>query len=260
MEPSRRILRRMQYLRDQDGIMNRYLREGTNWESHLHKTKAFITSSFKDQSLDSIAILGSGWLLDVPLEELNRRFKKIYLVDIVHPPQVKKRTEAMERVELVEADLTGGAIEQVWREVKQRGSRRGECLTEHLISNLKLESPLHGINPDAIASVNLLNQLDILLVEFMEKHGYFKQESPDAFRKLIQTFHLEWITRTPGSLVTDTVEVNRDKNGNESTRPLLYTGLPEGARSEQWKWRFDSRGTYRHNTLTHMEVRAVEWS
>ena len=38
--------------------------------------------------------------------------EQIYLVDIYHPIQIRKKTAAMSQVELIEEDLTGGAIEQ----------------------------------------------------------------------------------------------------------------------------------------------------
>jgi len=235
--------------------MNRYLRERERWDDHLEKTKAFITASFKTLSAESVAVLGSGWLLDVPLEELESRFSRVYLVDIFHPPQVRKKTENMDRVELVEADLTGGALDQVWQIRRKKSS----CSLDELLKDLRLNSPLTGISPGAVISVNLLNQLDIILCDFLKKRGTFGEEPLDRFRSTIQSFHLEWITRTPGCLVTDTTEVSRDIRGNKTRKPLLYTRLPEGIRTGKWTWEFDTRGTYRSGNHTSMEVQAVEW-
>ncbi len=142
-----------------------------------------------------MAVLGSGWLLDVPLEHLAARCRKIYLVDIHHPPQVRKRTERIDSVELVEADLTGGAISQFWKLAKDRDPGQLEALTESIL----LEAPLPGLHPDMIISVNLLNQLDTILCDFLKEKGIFKDDqSLDHLRSVIQSFHLEWITSTPG--------------------------------------------------------------
>ena len=99
-----------------------------------------------------------------------------------------------------------------------------------------------------------------MLCDFLRRHGYFKLAAPDGFRKMIQSFHLEWITRKPGCLITDTTEFNLDREGNESARGLLYTELPSGFRSEQWDWEFDTMKTYRPGNRTRMRVRAVEWA
>ena len=255
MNNSRKILRRMGYLRDQEGIMNRYLRERDRWDDHLEKTRAFINGSFELLSAESVAVLGSGWLLDVPLRELESRFSRVYLVDIIHPPQVRKKTEAMDRVELVEADLTGGAISQVWKI-----SRKKDCFSlDDFLHDLQLTPPLRGIRPGALISVNLLNQLDIILCDFLIKQGTFGNEPLDRFRSALQSFHLEWITRTPGCLVTDATEKSSDNRGNESFKPLLYTPLPDGIRTGQWSWEFDTQGTYRSGIRTSMKVQAVEW-
>jgi hypothetical protein len=56
------------------------------------------------------------------------------------------------------------------------------------------------------------------------------------------------------------VEINRDRSGKESRKNLIYCDLPSGIRTDTWKWAFDSHGTYRSGSLTHMEVQAVEWS
>ncbi len=256
MNTPRKVLRRMGFIRDQHGIMNRYLREKSHWHAHLENTRRFISSSFTGVSAGSVAVLGSGWLLDVPIMELTERFRKVYLVDIFHPPQVRKRTEKLEQVELVEADLTGGAIEQVWRLTREKGVKSLDSLVEKLL----LEPPLSRVEPEVTVSVNLLNQLDIILFDFLKKKGYFRNEPADRFRSLIQSFHVEWISASPGCLITDTTELSTGKAGHESARPLIFTDLPEGFRKERWSWDFDTQGTYRAGSRIRMEVQAVEWS
>ncbi len=254
-EKQQQIIRRMGYVRDQEGIMNRYIREKNHWEIHLEKTREFINTSFTDLSISSVAILGSGWLLDVPLEEMRTRYEHLYLVDIHHPPQIRKKVGGLENVELIEADLTGGAIELVWQAAKKR---RDHSL-DTILNESSLSPPLSHLSPDAFISLNLLNQLDIILCDFLEKTGYFQQETRDHFRSLIQTFHLDWITQIPGCIVTDTVEVSKDSHGRETFISLLYTDLPEGHRKSQWSWEFDTHGRYDPGCRTRMEVQAIEW-
>ncbi len=56
----------MKYISDQKGILNRYLAEGNNWEAHLEKTRGFITGCLEKNKPETVAVLGSGWLLDIP--------------------------------------------------------------------------------------------------------------------------------------------------------------------------------------------------
>jgi hypothetical protein len=246
----------MGFHRDQEGIMNRYLREKGNWDSHLNHSKEFIIQCFRDERIQTVAVLGSGWLLDVPLDKMTERFSTIYLVDIRHPPQVRKRVESMKRVKLVETDLTGGAIEQLWKRIHRQRLRD----PEEIIRDLAFTPPLEQLQPDAHISVNLLNQLDILLCDYLEKRRHFQQQPLIRLRSWLQKTHLDWIMSRPGCVITDTVEVNRDKSGIESRKNLIYCDLPEGIHSSAWMWEFDSRGTYHSGNQTRMEVRAVEWS
>lgn len=251
----KKIIRRIGYIRDQRGIMNRYIREKGPWEQHLEHTRTFIRSSFREKDIESVAVLGSGWLLDIPLEDLNTRFKQIYLVDIHHPPQIRKKVEAMKNIKLLETDLSGGAINQIWRGVQSKGIH----FIDQILEEISLTPPLLNIHPDAVVSVNLLNQLDIILCEFLEKQGVVQPELIESFRSRLQAFHLQWITTCPGCLVTDTIEVSTDHNGKESFKSLLYTNLPEGHRSNHWSWDFDTHGTYMPGVHTRMEVQAIEW-
>lgn len=250
----------MGYLRDQRGIMSRYLRESSNWEKHLELTRSFISSAFTDtfpgkDKKESIAILGSGWLLDVPLEELTRRFGKVYLVDINHPPQIRKKASHMDHVYLLEEDLSGGAIEQVWQFTSEKRKRP----LEELIKGITLSPSLNSIDPSVMISVNLLNQLDIIICDHLIKKGYSEENDLKQIRGIIQSSHLDWITQVPGCLITDTREISIDKDGNETANTLVYTELPQGLRREQWSWEFDNSGNYRPGSRSKMEVEALEW-
>jgi len=144
----------MGFIKDQQGLMNRFIRESSGWKTHLEKTRNFISGSFHQTEAETVAVLGSGWLLDVPLEDLIKRFRHIYLVDMHHPIQIRKKTADMNKVELVEEDITGGAVAQIWESF--RGSKK-QMLEEILKGQIDLQTPLPGIHPDAFISVNLLD-------------------------------------------------------------------------------------------------------
>lgn len=250
----------MGYLRDQEGIMNRYLRESDQWEGHLDRTRNFIKSSFPinpegKKNPGAVAVLGSGWLLDVPLEHLTEAFESVDLVDINHPPQIKKKTEKLKNVVLVEEDLSGGAIEQVWN--LTRG--KGPATLDDFMASLEFTPPLEGRATSALISLNLLNQLDIILCDYLSRKLNADPEILDLLRSRIQKDHLQWITRKPGCLVTDIREISIHRDGHREEKSLLFARLPQGSHREQWKWEFDSTGSYRHGFRSIMEVEAVSW-
>ena len=257
MKKRSQSIRRMDFIKDQEGIMNRYMREASNWKNHLERTRNFIAASFAHTEAETVAVLGSGWLLDVPLDHLVRRFRHIYLVDIHHPIQIRKKTAGKSQVELIEADLTGGAIDKIWQYYKENKTPSEEGPVP---LQLQLSPPLAHIQTDALISVNLLNQLDIILCDYILKQKPFQQADLAPFRAAIQAFHLDWISNLPACLVTDIMEEVVDKNGVKSSKALLYTQLPEGMRQDRWWWDFDTQGTYNPGSRTRMEVHALEWS
>jgi len=246
----------MGFIKDQQGLMNRFIRESSGWKTHLEKTRNFISGSFHQTEAETVAVLGSGWLLDVPLEDLIKRFRHIYLVDMHHPIQIRKKTADMNKVELVEEDITGGAVAQIWESF--RGSKK-QMLEEILKGQIDLQTPLPGIHPDAFISVNLLDQLDAFLCDYLMKQGRFQQEALAPLRASIQASHLDWIKKKPGCLVTDAIEEVVDRKGNRSSKGVLYTELPAGIRYDSWRWDFDTMETYHPGSRTYMEVQAVEW-
>ncbi len=251
-----RAKKQMGFVKDQEGIMNRYMRESSHWAKHLERSRNFISEAFNHSDAETVAVLGSGWLLDVPLDKLLSRFKHIYLVDIHHPVQIRKKTAGMKQIELIEEDLTGGAIEQIWLMLKEHSNLMPAGDLSDLIS---LKAPLAQIMPDALISVNLLNQLDIILCDYIRKQGHFQQATLTPFRAAIQAFHLNWISNKPACLITDIREELWNKSGNFTSKALIHTDLPHGIRRDNWWWDFDTQGTYHPESRTRMEVQAIEW-
>jgi len=253
----KKMLRRMGYLLDQEGIMNRFLRESEAWQDHLRRTRNFIATSFPDPAIRSVAVLGSGWLLDIPLDQLVERFEHIVLIDIHHPAQVRRKVRDMAKVELFEADLTGGAVEQIYQ--LSRSGRLPDA-REELPSLLSLEAPGECRNADALISANLLNQLDIILCDFLSRQFDYQQGLLLPLRSHLQRFHLDWISEKPGCVISDVREINQAKSGEISRKSLIHTDLLDGFRQEQWIWHFDYSGNYHPGSRTSMEVQAIEWS
>ncbi|MFN8208842.1 MAG: hypothetical protein U0T82_15755 [Bacteroidales bacterium] len=262
-----RMLRRMHYFRNMEGMYNRYLREHKGWDVHLGKTRKFIENFVNRQAEhQNLIVLGSGWLLDVPIEFLVEKYSIVYLADIVHPPQVKHKYRNYSPIRWVETDLTGGYLSSVYELVKQQGKTlspeslfvlkpQPERTFQDLFGKTNRENP----GSTHLISVNLLSQLDGMLTDYLQDHTHLKPGQILPFRRKIQQDHLDLLKNTgPACLITDFTEYRQPvKNGAAVETKLILPDWPDSPHKEQWKWGFDSSGSYLEDYTVSMLVRAI---
>jgi hypothetical protein len=249
--PSRKILRRMDYISDQKGILRRYLREFEGWNEHIRKSGNFITEVLQSNEFNHVVVLGSGWLLDFPIENMLNLVRKITLVDINFPSQILRKVENLEGVECVRADITGGFIESVYEQLNK--SPKEFSIPENI-------NPPH-ISPEKgklIISLNILNQLDILLADYILQKARTGEEYINLFRKTLQEEHIRMLKEHPFILITDYREILINTKGQIlEEKELIFTELPSGGHEKEWEWQFDTHQLYHENANTHMKVRAM---
>jgi hypothetical protein len=200
-------------------------------------------------------VLGSGWLLELPLSEMLEKTNKICLADIIHPPDVIEQTGKLENVMLTEQDLTGGLIAEVWQKTrKHHFFNRMKSLDNIQIPLYKTES-----DPGLVISLNILTQLESLLIDFIKKRGRIKEEEFDLFRAEIQKKHIDFLLNHKSILITDVAEVLTDSKGGVKTIATLMTDLPPADLSEEWTWDFDLKGADYYNTRSVMKVVAIKF-
>ncbi|MDR1865390.1 MAG: class I SAM-dependent methyltransferase [Bacteroidales bacterium] len=249
----RRIFRRMGYYGDQSGILRRYRRERQGWDEHLQHTRRFITAAAQNKRRQSAIVLGSGWLLDVPLQELSGMFDRVTLTDVRHPRTVKRQAAKSGNVELLACDISGFALPVYRYAQKYRNKRQ--------------RPPLDVICPDAapdlsaydfVVSCNVLTQLDILLIDYLRLFFLPDEEEIIAFRKKVQQTHIEMLPQHRSCLITDTTERTLTPGGEEQCMTLLYHPVALRIDAQRWKWIFDTGMTYYPDKKTILEVMAVE--
>lgn len=245
----------MKYISDQQGIIERYLEEHEGWKLHLENTRSFIMDCVKKYTPESVIIMGSGWLLDVPLKELIPMCKRIYLADIWHPRQVRAMIQKYPNCSLVYTDLTGGAVKQVYDLVKSF-RKTGNMESLRSISSSKPELPDKN---SYMISLNILNQLDIILVDYIKRFIKYSDEEIREFRKQIQENHLAFLKPGQSCLIVDREEIVSDsKNQVVATKKPVYAELPEGKKRMEWKWSFDQGGAFNKGNKTEFNVIAIE--
>ena len=251
--PSDKILKRMGYFNDQEGIIRRYIDEEFNWNEHLQKSKSFIKKCIEEVKPQNVAVLGSGWLLDVPLDFLVESCNRVFLFDIRHPRQITHKYRGEKKIKFINQDVTGGSIEEVYEILKHNKSdlNKLDTITK---AGFTASEPI-----DYIISVNILNQLDILILEYIRRFSLPENLNMDRLRKIIQEAHIASLKKSASCLITDFEEMIYDKD-NEliKTNSLLFTELPAYRKREDWIWKFDTQMTFYPNRRTFLKVLAMQ--
>lgn len=244
-----RIARKAGYVKDQNGIQNRFVRESTQWQSHLNNTKKYIVDTILSSPQHcNIAILGSGWLFDVPIDELSNTYSNVDLYDIVHPEQIVVKMNKYKNVHLKQIDLTGGAVSL---------AEKARSLDEFLLLFSTIQLPDFS-QYDCVVSVNLLNQLDIILCDYLIKKFKVQESQLLPIRTVIQQRHIDMLPKGKTCLITDYCEGNKSVDtSKEETKSLIYCTLPQGNNVEEWIWHFDTNQMYHKGWITTMKVRAM---
>ncbi|MCF8380526.1 MAG: uracil-DNA glycosylase family protein [Bacteroidales bacterium] len=254
--PSKKALRKMGYLSDQAGIVNRYFREEGNWHSHIDNCHAFILQEITKAKPKQILVLGSGWLLDFPIDSEQIFMIDISLADIHHPRQIRHKINKLNNVELIEADVTGGLIEKVflWVQEARKSGKRPD------ISEWEIPLITFCKDYDYVISLNILNQLDILLVDYIRKFWDFSDEEILSFRKRIQNAHTSIFNSSPGILISDIKELQKDKKGRVvNEKKLIFADFPKAKTRKSWVWNFDTNFAYNNSYQIDMAVDAISF-
>ena len=241
----------MEFLSGQSGIMSRMLREEGGWQSHLVKSSEYIKLAIKDQKPRSIRILGSGWLLDVPMQFLLESCEKIILTDIIHPNQIINKYSGYKNVEFETLDITGGIVDLIYNQKKKNFEGN------EFIQKLSAIKPLI-FSEDMIVSVNLLSQLSIILTDYLAKKVRLSDAQTIAITEEIQKKHIEMLPAQKSVLIFDYEEEYHDEDGKLiGSKPTVYTTIPEGIEKRGWNWRFDTKMMYKEDCKTTLRVIAI---
>ena len=248
-----RMFRKMGYFNDQSGILRRYRREREGWEAHLLNTRKFAIEAMQGKNRKSAVVLGSGWLLDVPVEEMSRYFEKLYLYDIRHPAEVKKRVKSLGNVEFRVCDISCYAS-AVYQYVKQYRNHINRPPINSIQPQIALD--LNGF--DFVFSCNILNQLDILLIDYLSQFFELSNEETKIFCSNIQHCHVDTLPRNRSCMVADYKEITLTPAGKEiSRRNSVFHPVIHRADARRWTWEFDKKMTYYKDKITFFEVMGV---
>lgn len=242
---------KMGYRPIQAGIMRRFLREEGAWGSHLNKTREYILESIKETNPRSVRILGSGWLLDIPIQELINVCESIVLVDIIHPPQVVNKYSKYSNVTFESADITGGLVDLCYSQSKKGFEY------DSFIDQLQSVKPII-FSEDLIISANLTSQLSVMLTDYLSAKLKLTNTQITSVAEVIQQKHLEILPRNKSVLITDFEEEYYDEDDKFiGSKPTVYINLPVNGTRKEWGWKFDTKMFYKEDCKTILKVVAV---
>lgn len=183
--PAPRPLRDLGYLSELIAIGARHRRCAAAWADHLARSRQVILETAETAPRRRTAVvLGSGRLLDVPLAELAALFQSVVLVDVLHPLPVRWQARQYSNVTLLAQDITGTAeVLHAWRPGQAFPVPRGFDL-------------LHRKDVDFVVSLNLLSQLGVLPIEWIEKQaGPAGRAAAESFSAALTRTHLDDLAR-----------------------------------------------------------------
>ncbi|MGB8491243.1 MAG: hypothetical protein WCE64_09300 [Bacteroidales bacterium] len=233
----RLMLHRMGYYDYQQGLIYRHLNQEGGWSSHLENCRKFILDAADIIKPSVITVLGSGWLLDVPLTELAERATTVNLVDIVHPPEVKSQVAGLKNVILREDDVTGGLISEVWK----KAGHRTFLNKLRTFGSIDVSEYQPQYDPGMVVSLNIITQLETIPLRLLRKKSSADMSAITGFRKLIQEKHLSFLLKHRSVLISDIAEVETESSGRINEIRSLLAELPESEHTMSWTWNFETR-------------------
>lgn len=214
--------RRLGYLKEAVAIRARFARCREAWREHLANCRAAVLEAARGCPVRGTAlVLGSGALLDIPVEELSAMFGRVVLADLVHPWSARLRVRKLANVRLDSVDVTG-ILE---------GVAAGRC------PRPAPPDLYRSLPPDFTISANILSQLALMPVKRLKATGACMPEDLAGFAARLQSAHLEWLRSFPGvvCLLTDTSWTDGVHEGH------LLEGVDLPAPLRSWTWNIAPR-------------------
>lgn len=208
------------------------------WAEHLRRCRAMIVKTADlVAKKDICVVVGSGLLLEVPLEALAMRFGRVYLVDIFHMPAVRRAAAAYPNVTFLTGDVTGFFA-----------SMRDGSPPSPTMDPPPARIP-HLQEADLAISCNCLTQLAGPFIKHFEKTGNFTDLDADRLSYQVMERHVKAIandTKGIGLLITDierlVIAGDTVMEKEDLLKSLKLPDTPHQLHNEQWEWRIAPLG------------------
>lgn len=216
MTPASRSARNDGFVYEAVAFESRGRRLAADWQSHWVQSHELVDRFCSENpQAESLAILGTGCLFEVPKEKLLQRFQKIHFIDLVFPRSVRRwisNSPLGHRVELHEINLVKMA---------------------DLGSNLN-----QLFQADLIMSANLLSQIPLARVAQRSRASSLSLDESDQIRRELQNQHLEMLRPWTGKTLLWT---DVERQTHDTRKPLeviveqtVFSKMPKP--DATWLW------------------------
>ena len=248
--PCQPRFRKLGYLTELIAIEAKYVRVKKHWQPHLDQSRQAITeASERVAQHRKVIVLGSGMLLDIPLEILSARFNEVVLVDVAHLNRVRRQTRQFSNVKLAEADITDMTDAIL-------AYQMGDALPTST-----LNIPGYDEHTDLVISLNLFSQLPVTPRIWLDRKFNIEHETFYRWSAHISEQHLSALTQLDCSVLVmgdmshtclqHEVEINRDDFMVD-----LHLPLPD----RSWSWPVDPLGELPDKLVIDAQVGAwFDW-
>jgi hypothetical protein len=240
----------MGYLYQSIALRGRYKRRKNSWQPHLDSTKAYISEVIRScRKRGKVIVLGSGLLLDLPVAELSAAFDEVVLVDIVHLNEVRKRAGNYPNVGLIQADITGVAVELFEKISLGIGELPEGC------PNIPSLDEKTGL----VISLNIMSQLAAIPAEYLSKNMTTRDEPViDKWCEKIRHAHHAALTELGCvvCLIADYEFIRRDNAGVIIGQGSTVGNLALPAPDRTWTWHIEPYGEERRNSSKELIIGA----
>jgi hypothetical protein len=217
------------------------------WEPHFERTRQVIlrAAGLCPQRRKAV-VIGSGWLHDVPVNELAGSFREVVLVDLIHPLRTRWRSRKYGNVKLQSADVTD-TVAEVYRVADDASAPLPRARPERFVGDPEI---------DLVASVNVLSQLPWMPAEYLIGRGAHENAAVFAYSQDVVRAHLEYLQRLPGvvALIADTSCLTVTQAGTIVRRTSTVYGVELPWQGERWIWRLVPRKRAWPHYGLHREV------
>ena len=221
------------HLAQQVAVWARHKRHSAAWEPHLARAKALALASARacpERLRRTALVMGSGLLLDVPLDALSALFQTVVLADMAFVPEVRARAVRLGNVQTLEVDLTG--------RLDRLPSGLDEPLTPDAAPDAasglaQVAARLPEL--DFAYSANLLSQLPLFALDALPP-DMGQERRAELAAELVRQ-HLDGLRGLPcpACLVTDVTERGLRQGELDYEADLLF-GVDPGLTGETWVW------------------------
>lgn len=228
----------------------RHKRCAKAWRPHLERCHMAILKNLP-LNAKNILIVGSGPLLEIPIDELLKRNLHVTLMDVVHPSRPRKLAKKNPaQIELLEKDVTG-----VVDVIK---SKNLEDVRNFKFRPPTVESLFADRKFDYVVSANLISQLSLDPYEVVKKYHWADDAYFVRLAKRMGDEHLEWLKsfRTNILVIADVERTYFDKHGQKADHTASAYRLSQGQLLETWDWEISPLGETSKDFCYIMSVEA----